>query len=66
MSKPNKISILASKIYAQLRESEEVYTPVELYSMQMILKEEMAHKWLFDMLSATDRTVVISPEQKQL
>ena len=66
MSKPSKISILASKIYAQLRESNEEYTAVELYSMQMILKEELARSWLFEVLSAADRTVVISPEQKQL
>lgn len=65
MAKPSKVSILASKIYAQLRESEEEYTPVELYSMQMILKEELSRSWLFDVLSAADRTVVISTEQKQ-
>lgn len=64
MAKPSKITILASKIYTVLREcSEEEYTAVELYSMQMILKEELSRSWLLDVLSAADRTTGVTSLQ---
>jgi hypothetical protein len=65
MAKPSKYSILASKICAHLRESGEDYAPVELHSMQTIIKGELSRNWLFELLAATDRTVVISADQKQ-
>lgn len=66
MAKPSKFSILASKIYDRLRECGEEYQAVELYTMQMILKEELSRNWLFDVMSAADRTVTISHDEKQL
>lgn len=66
MSKPTKYSLLASKIYSILRECETEYQPQELLTLQLILKEELKNKWLFDLLSAAEKAVIVSTEKKQL
>ena len=63
MAKPSKV---ASKVCALLRDCGDDFAPIELYCMQAVLKEEcQARAWLLDLLSATERAVVVSGDHKR-
>ena len=69
MAKPSKGSVLASKIHEKLRECTDEYAPIELLSMQAILKEELSRPRLYDLLSAAfascDRMVAVPTDKMQ-